>query len=114
MKIVSLSDIQDEPSIHNPAISKKVILNPGDAPHIKSVGQVHFEPGQVIQSHRHTDMHEIFMIRTGSGVIRMGGEAYPLTSGSTTVVQPGEPHEVENTGTEPMLLIYFQIPLSPA
>jgi quercetin dioxygenase-like cupin family protein len=110
MKIISLSDLVDEPSIHNPAISKKVILYPGDAPHIKSVGQVHFKPGQIIPSHSHSDMHEIFMIHSGSGVIRINGCEHILSSGSCTVVQPNESHEVENTGLESMLLVYFQIP----
>ncbi|MBF0188167.1 MAG: cupin domain-containing protein [Magnetococcales bacterium] len=111
MKIVSLSDLLDQPSIHNPEISKKILLNSGDAPHIKAVGQVTFTPGQVIPAHAHDDMHEIFMIRSGSGVIRINGAEHTLTSGSCTVVQPNEQHEVENTGSEPMLLIYFQIPI---
>jgi mannose-6-phosphate isomerase-like protein (cupin superfamily) len=111
MKNVSLSNIPDEPSIHNPAIMKKVILTAGDVPHIKSVGQVNFMPGQVIPSHTHGDMHEIFIIRSGSGMIRINGCEHHLTSGSCTVVQPNESHEVENTGSEPMQLVYFQIPL---
>ena len=111
MKIVSLSDLLAEPSFHNPEITKKVILQPGDAPHVKTVGQVHFKPGQTIPRHSHDDMHEIFMIRSGSGVIRINGEEHPLTAGSCTVVQPNESHEVENTSDDTMLLVYVQIPL---
>ena len=109
MKLVSLTDLDEVPSIHNPEINKHEILHAGDVPHIDKVGQVKFAPGQIIPFHTHTDVYEIFFIRTGNGVIRCNGQELAVREGTCIVIEPNEAHEVENTGSDTMLLIYIKM-----
>ena len=90
-------------------INKQEILHSGDVPHIDKVGQVVFAPGQIIPSHAHPDVHEVFFIRAGNGVIRCNGKELAIREGSCIVIEPNEAHEVENTGSEIMLLIYIKM-----
>lgn len=109
MKIVSTTDLDQVPSIHNPEVNKHEILHAGDVPYIDKVGQVIFAPGQIIPIHTHPDIHEIFFIRSGNGVIRCNGEERHVSEGTCIVVEPDEAHEVENTGSDTMLLIYIKM-----
>ncbi len=107
MKLTSLSTLPEETVSHNPAIKKKVMLRLGDLPHLTNFSQAHFAPGQVAASHSHQDMCEVFFVESGAGTIRINGKSYSLTGGTCIAVEPGEEHEVSNTGTEELVLTYF-------
>ncbi|MEO1592826.1 MAG: cupin domain-containing protein, partial [Cyanobacteria bacterium J06632_22] len=71
--------------------------------------QASFAPGQVAAAHAHSDMHEVFLVQSGQGTMHINGQAHPLTPGICIAVAPGETHEVQNTGPEPLVLTYFGI-----
>lgn len=107
MKLTSLNDLPTEQVSHNPAIRKKAMLRSGDLPHLTNFSQAYFAPGQVAAAHAHTDMCEVFFVEAGEGVIQINQEAYPLNSGTCIAVEPGEVHEVRNTGSVELVLTYF-------
>lgn len=107
MKLTSLNDLPTEQVSHNPAICKKAMLRSGDLPHLTNFSQAYFAPGQVAAAHAHTDMCEVFFVEAGEGVIQINQEAYPLNSGTCIAVEPGEVHEVRNTGSVELVLTYF-------
>lgn len=107
MKLTALSQIPEEPVSHNPAIQKRVMLRLGDLPHLTNFSQARFAPGQVAAAHAHTDMCEVFFVEAGTGTIEINGEAQALTPGVCVAVEPGEVHEVSNTGTADLVLTYF-------
>lgn len=107
MKLTGLNDVPEESVSHNPAIKKKVMLHQGDLPHLTNFSQARFAPGQVATAHTHSDMCEVFFVESGSGMIRVNGQDYPLTVGGCVAIEPGETHEVCNTGAETLVLTYF-------
>lgn len=107
MKHRTLSQIPDEPVSHNPAIKKKVMLRLGDLPHLTNFSQARFAPGQVAVAHAHHDMAEVFFVEAGNGIMQIDGQAYGLEAGVCIAVEPGEVHEVRNTGTGDLILTYF-------
>lgn len=107
MKFTSLSNLPEEAVSHNPAIKKKVMLRLGDLPHLTNFSQAVFAPGQVAKAHAHRDMCEVFFVESGAGTIRINQTAYPLEPGTCIAVEPGEEHEVSNTGDRELVLTYF-------
>jgi quercetin dioxygenase-like cupin family protein len=113
MKRTALNDLPEESVSHNPAIKKKVMLRLGDLPHLTNFSQARFAPGQVAAAHAHADMCEVFFVEAGSGVIRVEQQEYALTAGTCIAVEPGEQHEVHNTGSEELVLTYFGLRVEP-
>jgi quercetin dioxygenase-like cupin family protein len=107
MKHVSLNSISAEGVSHNSAIQKKVMLRSGDLPHLVNFARATFTPGQVAAGHAHQDMCEVFFIESGTGNICVDGTDYPLLPGTCIAVEPGEVHEVQNTGAEALVISYF-------
>lgn len=113
MKQASLSQIAEESVSHNPAIKKKVILRSGDLPHLTNFSQARFAPGQIATAHAHADMCEVFFVEAGTGIICINQQGYPLAAGVCVAVEPGEVHEVSNTGNTELVLTYFGLRVEP-
>ena len=109
MIITNLNHLPPQTVSHNPEITKKVMLSMGDLPHLTNFSQAIFVPGQVAIAHAHQDMSEVFLVNAGKGIIRIEGTPYDLTPGVCVAVQPGETHEVINSGTNNLVLTYFGI-----
>lgn len=113
MKHTALSQIPEEPVSHNPAIKKKVMLRLGDLPHLTNFSQARFAPGHVAAAHAHQDMCEVFFVESGTGVIQIDQQEYGLAPGVCIAVEPGETHEVRNTGNDELVLTYFGLRTDP-
>jgi quercetin dioxygenase-like cupin family protein len=107
MKYVSLAELPQEQVSHNPEISKKVMLRSGDLPHLTNFSQARFAPGQVASAHAHQDMCEVFFVELGTGVIQIDQVDCELSPGVCVVIEPGEVHEVKNTGETELVLTYL-------
>ena len=107
MKRVALADLPDEPVSHDPAIRKRVFLRAGALAHLTQLAQARLAPGQVAPVHAHADMHEVFVVEAGDGVMRVDGRSYALAPGVCVAVEAGETHEIACTGAEPLVLLYF-------
>ncbi len=46
-------------------------------------------------------------MEAGAGTIYVDGKEYALVPGNCVAVEPGELHEVVNTGTSELILTYF-------
>lgn len=113
MKLTSLATLSEEAVSHNPAIKKKVMLRLGDLPHLTNFAQARFAPGQIANAHCHQDMCEVFFVESGDGSIQIDGQSYPLEPGTCIAVEPGEEHEVSNTGSVDLVLTYFGLRVEP-
>lgn len=109
MKRVSLSELDEQGVSHNVAIRKKVMLQPGDIPHLTNFSQAMFAPGQVAKAHAHSDMYEVFFVSAGTGTMVVNGTEQSLFPGVCILVEPGDVHEVTNTGQESLVLTYFGV-----
>ena len=109
MKQVKLSELGNQGVSHNAAIRKKVMVQPGEIPHLTTFSQATFAPGQVATAHAHSDMYEVFLVSAGTGAMVVNGQEQPLSPGVCSWVEPGEVHEVTNTGAHPLVLTYFGV-----
>lgn len=60
-------------------------------------------------SYLYDHMHEVFYIERGFGVIRVDDKEMVLEPGVCVSVEPGETHEIENTGKEELVVNYFGV-----
>lgn len=104
MKYISLDEINEVGVSHNPEIKKKVLILNGQIPHLMQFSRATLKPGQIANNHKHEDMYEIFNVESGEGEIIVNGSKYSLTSGVCVTVEPGENHEVINTGKVDLIL----------
>ena len=109
MKTIDISKLENIGVSHDPAIKKRVILGRGELPHLNNLSQVRFKTGQVASSHSHKDMYEVFLIEEGEGTVIFNTEEQRLKKGICVVVEPGELHEVKNTGKSDLVITYFGI-----
>jgi mannose-6-phosphate isomerase-like protein (cupin superfamily) len=109
MKKTSLSELPTEGVSHDPQIVKQVLLTRGDVPHLTAFSRATFSPGQTAHEHQHRDMFEVFFVLSGSGLMKIGGSEHQLESGVCILVEPGELHEISNTGASDLVLNYFGI-----
>lgn len=54
-------------------------------------------------------MGEVFFVESGEGAIWIDDIVYPLLPGTCVAVEPGERHEIQNTGSGELVLTYFGI-----
>ncbi len=107
MKITSLNNIPFSDVSHNQKIKKRVMISPGEINHISQFSQAVFPPGECASAHSHSDMTEVFFIASGTGEIIIEQTRFPLNTGCCITVEPGESHELINTGSTDMIVIYF-------
>ena len=113
MKHTTLNTLPNEAVSHNPEIRKKVMLRPGDLPPLTNFSQARFAPGLVAPGHAHKDMYEVFFVEAGNGTITIDGTPHALLPGTCITVEPGEVHEVANTGDAELVLTYFGLLAKP-
>lgn len=56
-------------------------------------------------------MAEVFSVESGCGEIRINDVAYVLAPGTVAVVEPGDVHEITNTGDTELVINYFGVQL---
>jgi len=54
-------------------------------------------------------MYEVFLVVSGAGRIEVAGRAHALAAGTCVTVEPGESHEITNTGAAELVLVYFGV-----
>lgn len=65
-------------------------------------GLIRFLPGEELGPHKHQEVEETFYFYRGTGVFAVDGLEYDITPGDAFRVEPGEAHNVVNTGAEPL------------
>lgn len=109
MKLLRIKEIPQQGVSHNTRIRKHVIVGQGEIGTLVNYARAHFPPGELAPAHRHEDLVEIFTVESGCGEIRINEVAYVFEAGMTVVVEPGEWHELANTGTKELVVTYFAI-----
>ncbi|MBZ5529433.1 MAG: cupin domain-containing protein [Acidobacteriia bacterium] len=66
------------------------------------------QPGEISRGwHHHSDFEECIFVLSGQGVTSAESGEFPLQSGDTILIPPGEKHMTRNTGNMPLLLLCF-------
>lgn len=66
----------------------------------QSLAEARVAPGARTHLHRHRLTEEIYHILAGQGLMQRGAQCFDVVAGDTVVIPPGEPHCIENTGTD--------------
>ncbi len=66
------------------------------------------KPGEAPRGrHFHQGFEECIYVMSGEGCTEADGGKYPLKTGDTILIAPGEKHVTRNTGAEPLVLLCF-------
>jgi len=66
------------------------------------------KPGETARGpHYHQGFEECIFVMAGEGCTEADSGNYPLKSGDTILIPPGEKHMTRNTGKEPLVLLCF-------
>ena len=109
MKRCSLNTIAETDVSHNARIKKQIMIANGEIPALTNFSRAVFPPGEIAHAHSHDDMTEVFLIESGQGTITVDGNDYAMNPGDCITVHPHETHELNNTGEEPLCVIYFGV-----
>lgn len=97
------------PVSHNPELSKNLILASGVVPRLTNFSTVRIAPGQSVAPHSHRDMYEIFWVSEGAAEALIASRQLTLSTGDCLVVEPGEEHQIKNSGAQDLIFVYFGI-----
>ena len=78
-------------------------------PRLTNYSRAVYPPGEKADSHLHNDMAEVFTVESGCVEVRVNDVAYVFDAGTTVMVEPGDVHEIINTGSTDLVVIYFGI-----
>jgi mannose-6-phosphate isomerase-like protein (cupin superfamily) len=65
-------------------------------------GLIRFQPGEQLGAHYHNEVEETFYFTGGSGVIVVDGLEHEIAPGHAFRLDPGETHNIVNTGSVPL------------
>jgi mannose-6-phosphate isomerase-like protein (cupin superfamily) len=109
MKLIKINELPEKGVSHNARIPKREIVKKGELGPIANYARAIFPPGEKAESHLHNDMAEVFTVESGCGEIRIDDVAYVFSSGMVVIVEPGEVHEIVNTGNRELVVTYFGV-----
>ena len=113
MKVSSIDSTPQLEVSHNPKLKKHELLSRGDVEQVTIFSRAIFPPGEIAGAHSHADMTEVFYVESGQGVISVNEKLITLKAGTCVVIEPNESHELKNTGSTDMVVIYFGIKTQP-
>ncbi|KAI1301141.1 hypothetical protein EDD11_005789 [Mortierella claussenii] len=109
MKTTTLETLPVAYISHDTTVEKKVLLKSGEVPHVTQLAVATLKPGEQASMHHHEDMTETFHFQAGRGEMEVDGKIFEVAAGTTVTAFPMEAHEIRNTGSEDLVLIYFGI-----
>jgi len=104
---IDLNSLNSEPLSHDSSSTKRVLIRNGTIPHLTQLAQARIPPGTCLTPHAHSDMHEVFIVLSGSGEVLSEAQVLSLRPGVCIHIQPTESHTLSNTGTDDLVLLYF-------
>jgi len=70
-----------------------------------SLAEAVIAPGSATALHIHARAEEIYHVLAGQGRMTLGPDRFDVAEGDTICIRPGQPHRVENTGTDPLVIL---------
>jgi mannose-6-phosphate isomerase-like protein (cupin superfamily) len=109
-----VTEMQPAPSFHT-SIQQAADLN--DAFHRVLFTGVHsqlvlttLQPGRDMGTATHAHVEQLVFVASGRGKAIIGRTEWPLAPGDVVVIAPGAPHDIVNTGIEPLRLFTADTP----
>ena len=109
MKLIKINEVPEKGVSHNGRIRKRELIANGELGPVTTFSRAVFPPGEKAGSHLHNDMAEVFWVESGCGEIRINEVAYVFARGTAVLVEPGDVHEIVNTGDADLVVGYFGV-----
>jgi quercetin dioxygenase-like cupin family protein len=110
---VALEDV-DPIELPHGSWSRMLVTSGTTGGNASSLGYSVFTPGTELTPVRH-ETEEVAYVVSGSGEVRLDGEAVPFAEGDALHIPAGVWHAVANTGSEPVVMVFgFPHPDYPA
>lgn len=71
----------------------------------QSLAEATIFPGERTLLHQHAITEELYHVTQGCGVMRLGDSTFSVGPGDMIAIPPGAPHNIHNTGSEPMKIL---------
>lgn len=71
----------------------------------QSLAEARVAPEQRTALHWHRASEELYHVTAGEGLMTLGDDRFPIATGDTVAIAPRTAHCVENTGTEPLVIL---------
>lgn len=95
-----------EPYITRDGSSIRELMHPDSHDCMQqSLAEATVAPGAMTLLHRHHKTEEIYYIRQGVGVMRLGEHEFEVSQGDSICIPPGTAHNIRNTGAQPLVLL---------
>ena len=78
--------------------------------HSHSIAEITIPPGGSAMPHLHKKTEESYFILSGTATLFIQGENLILTTGETVLIEPGETHQILNSGEEDLVFIAVCVP----
>ena len=76
-------------------------------------GKVYLAPGRACGRHSTKDREELLVLLSGAGEVLIGeNESFQIGRGKVCYIPPQTPHDVRNTGDEPLIYVYCVAPVA--
>lgn len=111
MRLIKINEVPETGVSHNARVRKRELIANGELGPVVNYARAVFPPGEKAVAHIHADMAEVFTVESGCGEIRINDVGYLFGVGTTVVVEPGEVHEIVNTGGTELVVTYFGVVL---
>jgi len=66
----------------------------------QSLAEAILPAGVTTRLHRHIQSEEIYHITSGTGMMTLGDECFPVQAGDSLCIPPGTPHRIQNSGAQ--------------
>jgi mannose-6-phosphate isomerase-like protein (cupin superfamily) len=71
----------------------------------QSLAEATIPAGFTTALHLHHGTEELYHVSHGHGMMTLGDESFPVEVGDTVCISPGTPHQISNTGSEPLRIL---------
>lgn len=108
MKIIDANAI-DSTLAHND-VPRRALIKVGDGKSgLQTVNDAHLEPGRGFKPHTHDDCEEVYYFLEGTGIMKIDDKDIAVRSGMCLLVDVGESHGLENTGSTHLRFITIRV-----
>ena len=75
-----------------------------------SIARARVQPGVRTRLHALSETSERYAVLSGHGMITVAGRSWKVAAGEVVVIDPGQPHCIENTGGEDLVFLAICTP----
>ena len=76
-------------------------------------GVMLIRPGDKMGAHGHNETEETFYFLSGEGNIIINDKSYTAKIGDVFYIEPKEKHDIQNTGSKDMKIVFIKSPYLP-